>query len=191
MIVLFLAIALAIALVRPMRGSISALRASRFRFEWLIPAGLLIQTAVPWVLATATQASLRDLAVFSWLVGNGVLVIACLANWRQTGFRLVACGVVANAAVIVLNAGMPVSVAALEYLGVVSTEAQRASLTSLYLLEGSATRALILADILPVPGASVIRSVVSLGDLLLMVGVVVVVLDSSGALIRARRVGCE
>lgn len=186
MIALVLALALAVALVRPMRGSLIRLKESRFRLEWLIPLGFLVQIAAPWAFGAITHTAPETLARASWLVGNGVLLLTCIANWDRVGFRLVAVGVLANALAITLNGGMPVSVAALEYLGLTSPAEQASALTPLYILESASTRALVLTDVLPVPGVALVRSVVSLGDLFLMVGVVLVVLDSSGALLRPR-----
>jgi hypothetical protein len=184
MIAMILALGFALALIRPMRGRFADLREARFRLEWLLPLGLILQVAGPRLGAALGQEHIEAWTLVFWLLGNAVLLVACAVNWNGIGFRLATLGVSLNIVVILLNTGMPVSVSALEYLGVVTAEEQVSSLTALYHLQNGGTSVPVLGDVLPVPGPSVVRSVVSIGDLLLMVGIVVIVLDAGRALAR-------
>jgi hypothetical protein len=172
-------------LVLPMKGRLSLLAEAPFRYEMLLPFGFLIQVAPPFLSSSFNSGNLDTITLKAWLAGSLVLMMACLLNWRYVGFRLAMLGVALNAFVIVLNGGMPVSVAALEYLGLDGAEQQVEALTPLYHLASEHTVFRILGDILPIPGPALIRSVVSLGDTYLMVGIVLVVLDGSMALTRA------
>jgi len=184
MIAMILALGFALALIRPMRGRFADLREAHFRLEWLLPLGLILQVAGPRLGAALGQAQIKTWTLVFWLLGSAVLLVACAVNWDRFGIRLAAVGVSLNILVILLNAGMPVSVSALEYLGLETAEEQVASLTALYHLQDGSTSVAVLGDVLPVPGPPVVRSVVSLGDLLLMVGIVVIVLDVGRALAR-------
>jgi hypothetical protein len=158
------------------------------RHASLLPFGLVIQVAPPLISTSFERGDLATITLAAWLVGSLVLMLACLLNWSLVGFRLAVLGVALNAFVIVLNQGMPVSVAALEYLGLGGAEQQVEALTPLYHLASEQTVFQILGDVLPIPGPVVIRSVVSLGDVCLMVGIALVVLDGSRALVRVRSV---
>jgi hypothetical protein len=173
-------------LIRPMKGRLSLLAEAPFRYEMLLPFGFLIQVAPPFLSSSFNGGNLDTITLTAWLAGSLVLMLACLLNWRYVGFRLAMLGVALNAFVIILNQGMPVSVAALEYLGLGGAEQQVEALTPLYHLASEQTVFKILGDVLPIPGPALIRSVVSLGDTYLMVGIALVVLDGSRALIRAR-----
>jgi hypothetical protein len=179
------ALIFAMVLARPMRGHVSHLAHARFRFELLVPLGFLLQLLPPALSSSYGCGGIVAVTLISWIAGAFVLVIACLLNWEHVGFRLAALGVALNGLVIVLNRGMPVSSASLRYLGL-SDAAQTGALTPLYHLSDAETLLGILGDVLPVPGPPLIQSVVSLGDLLLMVGVAVIVLDGSRALAKSR-----
>ena len=186
MIALVLALLFAVMLVRPMRGRYSYLPHARYQKEWLVPTGFAVQIAAPMVADAAGLGEARSLVLLAWMFGGSVLLVACWANRPNAGFRLAAIGVSLNMAVIALNGGMPVSVSALEYLGLSAREDQLAALTPLYHLSDVDTRLLVLGDILPVPGPALVRSVVSLGDMLLMVAIVLIVLEATRALARSR-----
>jgi hypothetical protein len=51
--------------------------------------------------------------------------------------------------------------------------------SALYQMQEETTHLIVLADVLPVPGPTLMRAVVSLGDLLLFVGVVVTIVELS------------
>jgi hypothetical protein len=100
------------------------------------------------------------------------VLVAAIAglNWRQPGMGLVSLGVVLNIVVVVLNAGMPVSVASIA--GVPADQVARAIDRSwLHVVVDSKTAALLLADVIPIPGPSWHRSLVSLGDVIMSFGV--------------------
>jgi hypothetical protein len=185
-IVLLGALVFALLLAGPMHGRLSRLAHVRFRSELLVPAGLLLQVTPPALSYTLGRGDLGVVTLASWLAGAFALVLACGLNWEHVGFRLAALGIALNVLVIALNGGMPVSVAALSYMGVTGTEQQMDVLTPLYHLGDAQTVLMILGDVMPVPGPQLIRSVVSLGDLILMVGVAVVVLDTARALAKSR-----
>jgi len=177
----------AVCMVQPMGGRMRLLAHAQFRYEFLLPTGLLIQLVPPILPASVVQAPLGAVTLLSWLAGSIVLILACALNWGYVGFRLVALGVALNALVITTNRGMPVATAALRYLGVNGTAQQMEALTPLYHLAGDGTTLVLLSDVLPVPGPGLIQSVVSLGDLVLMVGISLVVLDAAKSLLRASR----
>lgn len=172
----------------PMGGRISLLAATRFRYEALLPLGLLIQSAPPLLADYLAFGDVSQATLTAWLVGSLVLMLACLLNWRYVGFRVAVLGVALNALVIMANSGMPVSVVALEYLGVSGVERQVEALTPLYHLANEQSVLGVLGDVMPVPGPPLVRSVVSLGDLCLMVGIALVVLEGCGALARAKSI---
>lgn len=176
----------AILLAGPMGGRLSHLAKARFRYELLLPLGFLVQIIPSALSASLMRGDLGRVTLVSWLAGSLVLVMACILNWEYVGFRLAALGVALNALVIIPNKGMPVSVAALNHMGVTGTEQQVEALTPLYHLGNAETVLEVLGDVLPVPGPPLIQSVVSLGDLVLMVGIAVVVLDGARALAKRR-----
>ena len=162
----------------------SNLAAVNLRAELLILLGFALQLMPSWLPALLDTGNLGQLTQLAWLAGALLLVAASLLNWTRWGFRLVALGVLTNAAAITANGGMPVGVAALEYLGIYEPVDQLAALTPLYHLSDGATRLPVLGDVLPVPGPAIVQSVVSIGDLFLMVGVSVLLLEMTGAVRR-------
>lgn len=129
------------------------------------------------VVALAAQVALRT-GVAPVVLLLGVAQIAPLvfawANRRLPGMRLVAAGLALNTAVILTNGAMPVSGVALRALGVNGA-----------VLPAGRHRLLEqgdylpwLADVVPLPALGM---VVSLGDVLLAVGVAVLVASLSAA----------
>lgn len=182
MIALLLAVAFAMLLIPILGGEYRFLSHRIYRFESLIPLGLLFQVGGPLVLSSLVGVDREPAALISWLVGNALLLVACIANLRRRGFGLATLGISFNALVIVLNVGMPVSPAALSALGFIDQTTETEALPALYHLQNQSTRLAVLGDVLPLPGPSLVRAVVSLGDLLLMVGVALVILDAANSL---------
>ncbi|MFU8840323.1 MAG: DUF5317 domain-containing protein [Nitriliruptoraceae bacterium] len=151
----------------------SLLRGGRFRYlaerplvaPWLLFAGVAIQVAVD---AAAARELLPDAGWSGWvlLLVSQLLVIAfLLANRRMPGMALVAVGLLLNAAVIAANRAMPVDPAAIIALGIEGAEVPPGKHTLLT----DATRLPLLADIIPVPW---LRSIISVGDLVIAAGLV-------------------
>ncbi len=90
-----------------------------------------------------------------------ILLFAWL-NRQAAGMWIVGVGILMNFSVIALNGGMPVLIEAAELAGVSTTDLASAAK---YVPLDQTTRLAFLADIIPLPGA-----VVSLGDVLLAVG---------------------
>lgn len=156
-----------------LRGDLRRLKHVSLRLETLLPVGLVIQIVGPRLVSGAVPAT------FAWITGSALIVVTAWANRHLLGFRVIAIGVVINAVVILANGGMPVSVDALRYLGVQDVEGAVAMASALYGLAGEGTLLPFLGDVLPIPGPAFIRSLVSLGDILLMIGVVVVILEAA------------
>ncbi len=139
--------------------------------EWVPPmwellvAGVVLTVLVdvlPWSGAVMTFLS---------LAASGALLAFAVINIRTGGMILVAAGLGLNILVTVVNWGMPVSVSALESAGVVTAE-QAGDLV----LNGGRTTADgallgFLGDVIPLPWGQVI----SIGDVLILVGLALVV----------------
>lgn len=104
------------------------------------------------------------------ILATGALLAFAVLNIRVGGMVLVVAGLGLNLFVTVINWGMPVSVSALETAGVIS----KADATKLVLTGGRGTSegALLgfLGDVIPLPWGQVI----SIGDVLVLVGIALV-----------------
>lgn len=169
--ILLVAAILGLILVPATGGSFSALRGASFRAYPLLPIALALQLMPSTALRASNVSQVELLTAVFWVAGAALLVLVALLNWHLYGMRIVALGVCCNALVISLNAGMPVGIDALEALGDVEGALRFLSESPLYQLESEATKALLFADVLPLPGPPAVRAVVSLGDLLLFSGV--------------------
>lgn len=174
--ILAVAIVFALLAVLALGGSFSSLRSVRLQYEIWLPVGVGVQ-----VLGPTLSPESVFVAVLTWVLGGLIVIAVALANRRVFGFWLVGLGVMCNAAVIISNGGMPVSVAALGYLGVYDSGELFATANPMYHPADAGSVLTVLADVLPLPGPTLIRTVVSLGDVLIMVGVVSVILEMSGA----------
>ncbi len=169
---MLLAIAVGVLLVAPTGGSYRSLAGVHVRWSGLFLGGAIAQ----FVLTPAlSNGDARIGPTTAWVVGAALLVAACAANARISGFVVAGCGVVLNLLVIVANMGMPVYPGALEIAG--AGPGFVLDPGTIYHLSHEATRMLVLADVVPVPGPVGIRSVASLGDLLICVGVVAAILQ--------------
>lgn len=167
--VLFVVIAaFAFLLGLALRGSPRGFEAVRLRAWSLVVIGLGLQ-----FLPLPNGAAGRDLAVRIVVLGASyVLLIAfALLNRRLPGMPLMLVGLLLNAAVILPNGGMPVSEAAIHASG-------QGDMLRLFVEEGATKHHLMteedvlrpLGDVIGVPPP--IRQVVSVGDVLIYVGIV-------------------
>jgi hypothetical protein len=93
----------------------------------------------------------------------------CMANYRVPGIALAGVGLAMNAAVVLLNSGMPVLPEAAAAAGGVMTALNATDFA--HNVATAATRMLGLADVIPISGPVGIRGVASAGDVLLAGGV--------------------
>ena len=141
-----------------------------------IAAGLAVRRSwrpvlgaeIRWFPLLIGSLVIRGIASFSGETGYALYVAAlagtaaaALANYKLTGALLVAFGGCLNLAVVLLNRGMPVEVAALAIAGIQMPH------DALHVVLDASTRLAALADVIPVP---VVRSVYSLGDVLIAIG---------------------
>ncbi len=149
----------------------SLVRGGRFRrigrapllATWLLFSGVVLQIAsdagvmLGWFEGTGTIS-------YGLLLTSQLLVLAwVLRNWYLPGLILVAIGLALNATVMAANGAMPVHPDAIAALGQDPGELVRGKHV---LLDGD-TRLWWLADIWPVPP---IRSIISIGDVILAAG---------------------
>jgi len=170
-LILLAAVVLGLVLVPATGGSFHTLRNVELRAYPLLPIAVGLQVMPTTALQATDIAQEELLAVVCWIAGAILVGVVSLRNWHLHGMRLIALGVACNALVILLNMGMPVGIDALKVLGDLEGAVRFLGASPLYQLQSEATRVLLLADILPLPGPPTIRAVVSLGDLLLFSGV--------------------
>lgn len=158
--------------------ALSDLSILRLRGEGALLALLCVQAALPLVTLTGTVARI---AFWGWLATFPLLVGVAWVNRRQPGMAVLGTGLALNAVVIALNLGMPVSELAVRAVGSSSVAHNIPAGDFVHVLVSASTRAVWLADVIPLPGPSWLRSVASAGDCLLFVGVVVLLAAASGS----------
>lgn len=164
LVVVTLAVAVVVSLLRG--GSFRRLTDAELGWTWLLFVGVAIQVAVDLaagrdllgVGAAYAGIALSQVAVLAWVVVNREL----------PGMALIGAGLLMNVVVIAANGAMPVDAAAIERLGIGAVEVAPGK----HELMTPDTRLPWLADVLPVPP---LRTIVSIGDVVLAVGVALLV----------------
>ena len=157
-----LIVAIAVSYLRG--GRLRHLADAPLRLSWLLFAGVAVQIGIN---LAAGRGWLPDAGLSGWslLLLSQLLVIAFLiANRQLPGTWLIAGGLLLNAVVIAANQAMPVDPAAIRAIGMEGATVPPGKHT----LMTEATRLPWLADIIPVPP---LRSIISVGDLVLGAGV--------------------
>jgi len=158
-------------------GRLANLAKIELRAEGLIVAALVLQWLTP-TIARALHLP-PNMAFAVWLIAFALLLVSLWMNRDRPPLILAAAGVGCNMVVIALNGGMPVWPSAILLLDpAVKIGPGTLGGDPLYHLAGSATRLPFLADAVPVPGPSLLRGVISVGDVLLMLGVLLLVQDA-------------
>lgn len=156
---------LAVAISYARGGRMRNIAVAPLHHGWLLAVGVVLQLGVDlaaaqgW-LAPDTWWSYGLLAVSQLFVVAWVVV-----NRHLPGLILVAAGLAANALVMAANGAMPVSSEAIAALGIGDAEVPPGK----HVLLDASTRLPWLADVIPVPP---LRSIISVGDVLLAVGLV-------------------
>lgn len=111
--------------------------------------------------------------IFTYLL----LILGLIVNLKETGFKIVLCGTVLNFLPIVFNNGkMPVSIKALKYSNLyteLSLLKEGRILT--HILADESTKLIILGDIIPIPKPYPFPKIISIGDILIALGLFVLI----------------
>lgn len=162
MIVTLTAIALTVLLVPLIGGSFRRLAAVRLEHELSIAVLFVVQGLLRGRLVAGVSAG--GLAVAAWGASCVILIALLWTSRRRAGIPLSIAGVCLNALVVMLNDGMPVF--ASDSVAVQS---------AFYHRVGPGDTLVWAADVLPLHSGGV----VSLGDVLLVIGVCVFILRAS------------
>ena len=164
MIWLFALLALAVVISLLRGGKLSNIADIYARGWWLLFIGLGMQTA-----ADLLDGSQQQLGAWLVLLSYIPLITVVALNQRLPGMWIAGIGVLMNFTVIALNNGMPVLPEAFELAG---GDIEDLILGAKHVILDAESRLPFLADIIPMPG-----SVISMGDVLLAVGLGVFVED--------------
>jgi len=160
-VVLVLVLAVASSLVRG--GRIHRLGQAPLRDTWLLFIGVALQLVSDAGVILGWFAGTSALS-YGLLLTSQVGVLAwVLRNWNLPGLILVAIGLALNAVVMGANGAMPVHPEAIAALGQDPVDLVRGK----HVLLDDGTHLWWLADIWPVPP---IRSIISIGDVVLAAG---------------------
>ena len=167
LLAIFIAVALVAALA--LGGSLNDLASVSFRHPWLVFIGLLVQSA-----ALFFDGRLTDAAAFSLVLASMCLIASfLLLNIRIAGMGLAAAGLLLNVLVIAVNGAMPVHEASASAAGMPITE-QEAGVK--HEVMDRSTALPWLGDAIPLRP---LRTVLSLGDVLLASGLALFVYRSA------------
>lgn len=166
-----MAVAVVLAMVVPLftRGSYARLGSVRWPWATLLVLGFGIQVALD--VLDLPDDRMHDLG-FGALVASYVLIIGwCAANLLKRGMSIVLLGVALNALVITVNQGMPVDVPP------AWERDHPVEATVKHHPQGPDDRLVALGDIIVLPPP--FDTVLSFGDLIMMVGLVDVTFHAS------------
>jgi hypothetical protein len=152
---LVLVIAILVGLARG--GKLSNLTEIGVRAWWLLFIGFGIQ-----LVATFLPRSTHELAVGLILTSYAPLLLFVWLNRHMTGLWVAGIGILMNFTVIAANGGMPVMLEAVKLAG----GSADVVLGAKHVVLTEETSVAFLADIIPLP-----RSVISMGDVFLAIGV--------------------
>lgn len=141
----------------PLRGGIGILT--------LFVAQLLIRQVMPALGAPGSR-----LSVWLWCGVSIGLLLLCAWNWQIVGIRILALGIALNVFVVALNIGMPVGGPLAASIGMTPRADSVIDRGGFYQPVDSGTVALVLGDVVPIPAPRPLRSLVSLGDVVMFVG---------------------
>jgi hypothetical protein len=141
-------------------GSLESIAATRFRWLWLLYAGLGIQLIFDFIFFDDVTEN-QGLAIL--FLSYALIVGFIVSNRHLPGMWLVGIGLVLNVVVITANSAMPVSERALEIAGFESSAEYGIKHEAL----SDATILPWLGDVIPLPRT---YQIVSLGDIVLGIG---------------------
>jgi hypothetical protein len=151
-------------------GSLRRLAEEPLRGEWMLL--ILLPTQLMWPSISTRLGLPCSLSIVAWLLMMSALAVVLMINApRRWMLAFAALGIAANVLVIGLNGAMPVSIRAASEIGA-TRKAARETLEDACLHEELDVDTVVpfLADVIAVPGPTWQRSVVSIGDVLLALG---------------------
>lgn len=155
-------------------GSLLRLSEMQLAYPGVIIGALLVQKILP-VIAIGPFARWRFLAlVLVYLV----LLAALAAGKASWGTAVAALGIFLNLVVIAANGGMPVSLAAAKTLGYKGTFGAAVFADGVHRALTPGTRLGWLSDMIPYGAPPPLRGVISVGDVILAVGVFILVQEN-------------
>lgn len=149
-------------------GRVGNLSALRLKFESVLVVLLILVT-----LAPSLDIPLSDslLVVVAWIFPVVVCIVVAVLNLKTPGFALMGIGLLLNLIVVAANSGMPVLASNIAVTQDASSATAAIASSWLHIPVDPDTRMLILADVIPTHGPKALRAMLSVGDLLLMIGV--------------------
>lgn len=159
------ALLLAVAVSYARGGRLARIAEAPLRRTWLLFVGVGLQVLVDVGAARGVFADASLPGYLLLLLSQLVVLAWVLANWQLRGMVLVGTGLLLNAVVIAANGAMPVDPAAIRALGIGAAEVPPGKHT---LLTGE-TRLPWLADVWALPP---LRSIISVGDVVLAAGLI-------------------
>ena len=153
-------------------GGIPRLAELRLRWSWLLLLALLIQLFAGLSRQTGIGA---DIPVgWAYIVAYGLIFIWLWGNWKVPGLQIASVGIAANMVAVIINVGqMPIWSAAFFAAGFTPADIANDPFHFLLTTDSVAdfvARGGIFGDVVPLP-IPIIRDVVSLGDILLALGI--------------------
>lgn len=156
---------LAVGLSYARGGRLARIADAPLRWPSLLFLGVALQAVVDLLAARGVISDASDLGWAGLLVSQLLVIAFIAANWQLPGVTLVAIGLLLNAVVIAANNAMPVDPAAIRALGLDGATLPPGKHT----LMTETTRLPWLADIWALPP---LRSIISVGDVVLAAGLV-------------------
>jgi hypothetical protein len=151
-------------------GSLKGLAHMKLKGGWLFPLLLGIEICV-----FLLQNKLNVIASFSNYLFIAIYIVALVFLWfnrHNQGFMIIFIGVLLNFIVMTLNGGrMPVSIEAGQFLGPEYIEALKAGTYGKHIAINSSTLLPFLGDIIPLSDPYPREQVISIGDVVMNVGV--------------------
>ena len=132
---------------------------------------LLLITRFSGSLSRFLEDNFSYIHIFIYLL----LILGLILNFREKGFKLVLFGSLLNFIPILLNNGrMPVSIKALKFSKLYNelTLLEEGRILTHVLIDKS-TKLSILSDIIPIPKPYLFPKIISLGDILIAIGLFV------------------
>jgi hypothetical protein len=181
LVILLLGLVLGALLGLSAGGRLSGLIHLRLQWDYVLVVLLIVQGMLPALSASGISG---DVLYLLWAVTFPVMALVCLLNLRVPGMAVAGAGLLLNAAVVLLNHGMPVLPAAVVAAGGTAEMLRNSDFA--HNAASAATNLPFLADVLPIPGPAGVRGVASAGDLLLTCGVAGAVAWASREALKAR-----